>query len=269
MLLAIVALFFLLIDTYTLWLKPVRPWLAEVSTPVYWVASLPRRIGELGNETVVDRDVLEEENRHQKTELLVLKGRVQRMAVLAAENVRLRNLLNATELLQDSVLVTELIGVSPDPSRHTILINRGRDDQVFVGQAVLDADGLMGQVVEVYNNSSKVLLISDVSHALPVQVLRNGVRSIAEGLGDFKRLSLRYVTPTTDIQVGDQLVSSGLGGRYPSGYPVGTVTSVDTMSGEPYLKVELEPSARIDRSNFLLLVFSAVEKLGVGEDAGE
>lgn len=269
LLLAVVALFFLLIDTYTPWLKPVRPWLAEVSTPVYWVASLPRRIGELGNETVVDRDVLEEENRHQKTELLVLKGRIQRMAVLAAENVRLRNLLNATELLQDSVLVTELIGVSPDPSRHTILINRGRDDQVFVGQAVLDADGLMGQVVEVYNNSSKVLLISDVSHALPVQVLRNGVRSIAEGLGDFKRLSLRYVTPTTDIQVGDQLVSSGLGGRYPGGYPVGTVTSVDTMSGEPYLKVELEPSARIDRSNFLLLVFSAVEKLGVDEDAGE
>ncbi len=269
LLLAVVALFFLLIDTYTNWLNPVRPWLAEFSTPVYWVASLPRRISELGDETVVGRAALEEENRHQKTELLVLKGRIQRMAVLAAENVRLRNLLNATELLQDSVLVSELIGVSPDPSRHTVLINRGKNDQVFVGQAVLDADGLMGQVVEVYNTSSKVLLISDVSHALPVQVLRNGVRSIAEGLGDFKRLSLRYVTPTTDIKVGDQLVSSGLGGRYPGGYPVGTVTSVDTISGEPYLKVELEPSARIDRSNFLLLVFSAIEKLGVGEDAGE
>ena len=168
------------------------------------------------------------------------------MAELAAENVRLRNLLNATELFQDSVLVSDLIGVSPDPTRHTILIDRGEDNGVFVGQSVLDADGLMGQVIEVYSSSSKVLLISDSSHALPVQVLRNGVRSIAEGLGDFKQRRLRHVSPTTDIKVGDRLVSSGLGDRYPVGYPVGVVTSVDMVSGSAYLNVLLEPSARIE-----------------------
>jgi rod shape-determining protein MreC len=269
LLLVFVALFLLLIDTLTDWLQPVRPWLAELTTPIYWVSSLPQRIGELGDESVLSRAELEEQISRQKTEMLILKGRIQRMAELAAENVRLRNLLNATELLRDSVLVTELIGVSPDPSRHIVVLNRGEDHQVFVGQAVLDADGLMGQVVEVYHSSSKVLLISDLSHALPVQVLRNGVRSIAEGMGDYKRLSLRFVTPTTDIKVGDQLVSSGLGGRYPVGYPVGTVTSVDRVSGEPYLKVELEPSARIDRSHYLLLVFSAVEKFGVEADVGK
>lgn len=269
LLLAFVALLLLLIDTYTRWLQPVRPWLAELTTPIYWVSSLPRRIGEIGDETVMSRADLEAEISRQKTQLFILKGRMQRMAELAAENVRLRNLLNATELLQDRVLVSELIGVSPDPSRHIIIVNRGEDHDVFVGQAVLDADGLMGQVVEVYHSSSKVLLISDTSHALPVQVLRNGVRSIAEGTGDQKRLTLRFVTPTTDIKVGDQLVSSGLGGRYPLGYPVGTVTSVDMVSGNPYLKVELEPSARTDRSRYLLLVFSAVEQLGTGADAGK
>lgn len=269
LLLIFVALFLLLIDTYTRWLQPIRPWLAELTTPVYWVSSLPQRISELGDETVVGRAVLEEENKRQKTELFILKGRLQRMAELAAENVRLRNLLNATELLQNSVLVSELIGVSPDPSRHTVLINRGEDHSVYIGQAVLDADGLMGQVIEVYHNSSKVLLISDISHALPVQVLRNGVRSIVEGVGDYKQLRLRYVTPTTDIKVGDQLVSSGLGGRYPLGYPVGVVTSVNMASGNPYMNVELKPSARIDRSRYLLLVFSAMEKLGEGEDAPE
>ena len=269
LLLVFVALCLLLIDTFTRWLQPVRPWLAELTTPIYWVASLPRRISELGDDSVVGRATLEEENERQKTELFILKGRLQRMAELAAENVRLRNLLNATELLQDSVLVSELIGVSPDPSRHTILVNRGEDHRVFVGQAVLDADGLMGQVIEVFHSSSKVLLISDTSHALPVQVLRNGVRSIAEGMGNFKQLTLRYVTPTTDIKVGDQLVSSGLGGRYPVGYPVGKVTSVNMVSGNPYLKVELEPSARIDRSRYLLLVFSTMEKFGEGEDARE
>ena len=267
LLLAIVAALLLLIDTSTRWLQPARYWLAEATTPIYWLTNIPARISELGDESAVGRAVLEGENEHLRTELLILKGRMQRMAELAAENVRLRNLLNATELFQDSVLVSELIGVSPDPTRHTILIDRGEDNGVFVGQSVLDADGLMGQVIEVYSSSSKVLLISDSSHALPVQVLRNGVRSIAEGLGDFKQLRLRHVSPTTDIKVGDRLVSSGLGDRYPVGYPVGVVTSVDMVSGSAYLNVLLEPSARIDRSRHLLLLFSTVEELGAGDNA--
>lgn len=264
-----ISLILLAVDSFTPWLKPARKWLAEATVPLYWLTNLPSRLSEYGDESLVGRQQLEGENEQLRTELLILKGRMQRMAEVVAENVRLRNLLNATEMLKDRVLVTELIGVSPDPTRHTILINRGEENGVFVGQALLDEDGLMGQVIEVRRNSSRVLLITDSAHAVPVQVVRNGVRSIAEGIGDFNKLSLRYVPPTTDIEVGDQLVSSGLGGRFPVGYPVGTVTTVQAHSGQSYLEVTLEPAARIDRSRHLLLLFSEVETLGGGDLGGE
>lgn len=269
LLLVAAALLLLFLDSFTPWLQPARKWLAEATVPLYWVTSLPSRLSEYGDESVVGRRQLEEENEQLRTELLILKGRMQRMTEVVAENVRLRNLLNATEMLKDRVLVAELIGVSPDPTRHTIIINRGEEQGVFVGQALLDADGLMGQVIEVYRSSSKVLLITDSAHAVPVQVVRNGGRSIAEGMGEFDKLSLRYVPPTTDIVVGDKLVSSGLGGRFPVGYPVGTVTAVQTIPGESYLEVKLVPAARIDRSRHLLLLFSEMETLGAGDLGGE
>lgn len=239
----------------------MRNQLAELAQPLYWVTNLPARLAEWGSNTVVSRNELEAENERLRTELLVQQARVQKMAALAAENVRLRNLLNATELLTDSVLVTELIGVSPDPAQQTIFINRGTEDKVYLGQPVLDADGLMGQVIEVFDSHSKVLLITDSHHALPVQLLRNGVRSIAEGVGDYGRLRLRFVTPTTDIRMGDELVSSGLGGRYPASYPVGKVVSIYELPESEYLEVEVEPAARLDRSRHLLLIFSQVDRL--------
>ncbi|TNE94722.1 rod shape-determining protein MreC [Porticoccus sp.] len=259
------SLLLLAIDSFTPWLQPARKWVAEATVPLYWITNIPARLSEFGDESVVSRQQLEEENEQLRTELLILNGRMQRTTEVVAENVRLRNLLNATEMLKDQVLVAELIGVSPDPTRHTILINRGEENGVYVGQALLDADGLMGQVVEVHRSSSKVLLVTDTAHALPVQTLRNGDRSIAEGSGDYNQLSLRYVPPTMDIVVGDRLVSSGLGGRFPVGYPVGEVTEVQTVAGEPYLSVKLKPSARIGRSRHLLLLFSEVETLGDGE----
>lgn len=266
LLLVALGLILLFIDSFTPWLKPAQRWLAEVTVPLYWVSNIPARLSEYGQETVVARRELEENNEQLRTELLIYKARMQRMAEVTAENVRLRNLLNAAEMLQDSAMVTELIGVTPDPTRHTIIIDRGEDHDVYMGQPVLDADGLMGQVIEVYRSSSKVLLITDSAHALPVQVLRNGVRSIAEGVSDYGKLSLRYVANSTDIEEGDQVVSSGLGGRFPSGYPVGTVTSVRVLPGQAYLDVTLTPSAKIDRSRHLLLVFSAIETLGEDQD---
>jgi len=260
--LSFIAICLLFVSNYTNWLQPVRTQLAEITKPFYWVTNLPIRLAEWGEHTVVSRTELEAENEQLRTELLVQQGRVQRMAALATENVRLRNLLNATELLTDSVLVTELIGVSPDLSQQIILINRGNTDQVYIGQPVLDADGLMGQVVEVFSDHSRVLLITDEHHALPVQLLRNNVRSIAEGTGDFGRLRLRFVTPTTDIRVGDELVSSGLGGRYPPNYPVGRVVSVEKSVENTYLDIDVKPAARLDRSRHLLLIFSEVERLG-------
>ena len=155
-----------------------------------------------------------------------------------------------------SVLVTEVIGVSPNPVNHTVTIDRGTSDSVYIGQPVLDAEGLMGQVIDVYENYSKVILITDMNHALPVQVLRNGLRSIVEGTSDFNLMSLRFVSPTVDIKEGDKLVSSGLGGRFPMGYPVGTVSSIHQKPGNKFMDIQVTPSAKLDRSRHLLLVFT-------------
>lgn len=230
--------------------------MAAVTLPFYWVADIPARVSNWGKENFVTRASLSEENQRLRAEALLLQAAVQQLAALRAENVRLRALLNSSALLQDDVLVAELIGVSPDPARHIVVLNKGTADGVFVGQPLIDANGLMGQVVEAAPNSARVLLVTDASHAIPVQVNRNGVRAIAEGVGRLDRLELRHVASTEDISVGDLLVSSGLGGRFPVGYPVAKVTEVIADPGQPFARVTVEPSAALSRSRHVLLVFN-------------
>ncbi len=251
-----VAIGLILVSLYTDWLAPVRAQLGAVATPFYWVTDLPSRIGDWSGDTLATRQELREENEALKSELLILQRKLQQMAALAAENVRLRRLLGSSDMLQDNVLVAELVGVSPNPLSHSVVINKGRQDGVYDGQPVLDAFGLMGQVVEANPSSSRVLLITDTSHALPVQVNRNGVRAIVEGTGYINRLRLRHVSNTTDIRVGDVLVSSGLGERFPVGYPVAEVEQVVRDPGQSFSTVIARPMARLDRSRHLLLVFA-------------
>ena len=246
----------MVVDSYTTWLSPLYKVADNVVRPLYWIANIPEGIQDWGKISVISRGVLEQDNLRMQQESLIHLGQLQRMSELAAENVRLRQLLNATELLMDSVLVTEVIGVSPNPRGHTVTIDRGRDDGVYVGQPLLDAEGLMGQITTVYSGHSIALLLTDSTHALPVQVLRNGVRSIAEGVSDFNRMTLRFVSPTADIIEGDQLVSSGLGGLFPVGYPVGVVTSIKQKPGAIFVDIDVDPSAQLDRSRHLLLVFT-------------
>ncbi len=266
LLLGLTALILIGLDTCTEWLEPAKSRFEQAARPFHWLTNLPARLSEWGDENVVSRKELEAENEQLRTELSIHKAQMLRMAEITAENARLRNLLNATELLDDKVLVAELIGVSPDPLSHRILINRGSRDGAYIGQPVLDDRGLMGQIVRIWKDSSQVLLITDSSHAVPVQVLRNGVRTVAEGTGDYRRMALRYVSPTIDIVAGDVLVSSGLGGRFPVGYPVGKVLSTEQSAGQAYMSVVVEPTANIERSRHLLLVFSNVEDLSAGED---
>lgn len=258
--LGVIALLLVVVDVYTSWLKPARSYLEEVAYPLHWLADLPGRIAEWGEGATHSRADLEKDNHQLKTQLLILRAQQQRTASQAAENVRLRSLLNAAEMLKDRVQVAELIGVSPDPLSHTITINRGSSDQVFVGQAVIGAEGLMGQVIDVFSSHSRVMLITDSTHALPVQVRRNGLRSIAEGIGS-GRLKLRYVSPTMDIREGDLLESSGLGDRYPAGYPVGIVEHMDRDPGKPFVDVAVAPSEPLNRRRHVLLVFSSEESL--------
>lgn len=243
------------VGLYTDKLEPLREKLARWVTPFYHITNVPSRVNDWRKDTFVSRADLKAENEALKIELLIHQRKVQQIASLAAENVRLRQLLNASQMLQDTVLIAELIGVSPNPLSHKVIINRGMKDGTFKGQPVLDAFGLMGQVIEVSENSSTVLLISDSTHAIPVQVNRNGVRAIAEGTGDLNALSLRHVSANTDIRVGDLLVSSGMGERFPVGYPVAEVLQVVRDPGKAFLTVVAKPMARLDRSRHLLLVF--------------
>lgn len=236
--------------------QPIRSALGYVTAPIHWLVRQPFELIRGIDSYFASRAELREENARLSSEALVLKGKVQKLVSLTAENVRLRELLGSSTILEDSVLVAEIISVSPDPNNHQIVIDKHAGDGVYVNQPVIDAYGLIGQVVEVGALSSRVILISDSRHALPVQVSRNGVRAILEGTGQLDRLALSHVVETTDIKEGDLLVSSGLGQRFPVGYPVGVVDSVSKDGGDDFVTVTVRPSAQLDRTRHVLLVFT-------------
>lgn len=252
---ALCALCIALAYVYTSWFDSLKNKAVDLSAPLYWVSDLPNQAGKWADNRLMSRARLVQENSALRTENLILSQRLQKNASLEAENFRLRQLLNASEAVEDRVLIAELIGVTPDPQVHKVLLNRGEKHGVYVGQAVVDAFGLMGQVVQVGQSTSVALLITDSTHAVPVQINRNGVRLVAEGKGDLYELKLRHVVNTVDIQVGDMLVSSGLGQRFPAGYPVAEVTDIHVDAGRPFANVLVKPMAHMNRSRYVLLVF--------------
>ncbi|WP_199864051.1 MULTISPECIES: rod shape-determining protein MreC [Pseudomonas] len=254
--LVVLSVALMVVDARFTLLKPVRSEMSLVLMRAYWVTDLPQRLYEGVASQFGSRTELLAENEKLKTEGLLLQGRLQKLAALTEQNVRLRELLNSSALVNEKVEVAELIGMDPNPFTHRILINKGERDGVVLGQPVLDARGLMGQVVELMPYTSRVLLLTDTTHSIPVQVNRNGLRAIASGTGNPERLELRHVADTADIKEGDLLVSSGLGQRFPAGYPVATVKEVIHDSGQPFAIVRAVPTAALNRSRYLLLVFS-------------
>lgn len=246
----------MLVDARLDVLKPVRSSLGMVLTPLYWLGDLPVRGWNTTQQMFSSRTDLLSENEQLRAETLLMQRRLQKLAILTEQNVRLRELLNSSALIDDRVLVAELIGVDPNPYTHRVLINKGSSSGVTLGQPVLDARGVMGQVIEVMPYTSRVLLITDSNHSVPVQVNRNGLRAIASGTGNLESIELRYVTDTSDIREGDLLVTSGMGQRFPVGYPVAVVTDIQRNTGQPFARVEALPAATLNRSRYLLLVFS-------------
>jgi rod shape-determining protein MreC len=238
------------------YLTRVRYYAAMLVTPVHFVAAVPLRVSEFLTGSFNSRRELLQQNETLADELLLLKFQLQKLEHLSAENRRLNDLLKASSDVQELVVRAQLMGESPDPFSKKILINKGSADDVYIGQSVLDAEGLMGQVVEVDALHSWVLLITDPQHSTPVQVNRNGIRAIASGTRDsLHNLNLVNVPNTADIQVGDLLVTSGIGQRFPAGYPVGIVSRVQMDPGKPFAEVMAIPTASISRSRNLLLVF--------------
>jgi len=223
-------------------------------TPLQWAVDLPNRLWSWGAATFSDRSELLEENAHLKEQTLQLSSKNQLMAYLIAENLRLRELLNAEKLFEDNFLLGEVIGLDADAFTHQVLVNRGRQDGVYQGQAVVDALGLMGQVIAVSAYTSRILLAADTAHAVPVLVNRNGFRGIAIGSGNIDEITLSHVPDTSDIRKGDLLVTSGLGERFPKGYPVAEVSEVRHEPGKPFAKVTARPLAQLERSRYVLML---------------
>ena len=217
-------------------------------------------------ETLAARDALLEENARLKGELRDHDVRLQRMATLEAENVRLRAMLDSSLRVADRMLVAEILAVDPDPYRQRFTINRGALNGVYAGQALLDAEGVVGQIDIVDALTSQAVLISDSNHGLPVAVNRTGLRTIALGTGETGLLNLPYLTNSADVQVGDLLVTSGLGGVFPPGYPVGRVTAVQRRPGQSFARVLAQPSAGLDRGREVLLVMDT-ENVGLAATA--
>jgi rod shape-determining protein MreC len=233
----------------------VRSTLATGLAPVYWLGNAPSQFHSWFSGLFVSKDDLQQENEDLKARLLILERRALKYAALASENNELRRLMNSSDVLDDRVIVGEVVGVSPDPFSHEIVINKGSSDGVKPGQAILDAHGLMGQVIQTSQVTSRVLLVSDSSHAVPVEVVRNGLRAILLGTGDPNTLDLVHVPDTADIREGDLLVSSGLGGRFPRGYPVAEVASISQEPGEPFVSIKATPKAELNQSRLVLVVF--------------
>lgn len=254
--LSVASLILMSIDHLSGVLDDVRAALTVVIAPVVVAADFPNRTVSGVQDLLATREEMAQRISELESELLLLKAKTEKMAALTAENNRLRELLGSAAKVQDNVLVAELIGVDPDPESHEVIVDKGTRDHVYIGQPVLDAAGLMGQVIEAGPLTSRVLLISDPTHSVPVQVARSNLRLIAQGSGASRELQLMHVQRTADIEVGDLLVSSGLGGRFPVGYPVGVVNKVDHDRGQPFADVTALPSAMLDRTRHVLLVFN-------------
>jgi len=252
----LLGLVLIFVNTFTNLLSPARAFFVDLIAPFYQVTDVASSLSEWGEESLISRDKLLEERKRLQDENLILQSKVMSMASLQVENARMRQLLSASEFVEERVLISELVGTPPDTETHRLIINRGGIDDVAIGQPVIDAQGIFGQVVIAGDETSELILISDREHALPVQVLRSGARAVAEGTGDYGSLRLRNIPPTMDIEIGDQIVSSGLGQRFPRGYPVGEVVSTDYNSSSPFLEIRIKPSAGLRTSRHLLLLFS-------------
>jgi rod shape-determining protein MreC len=250
----LVSLLIMSIDHREDHLSAVRSALSSLVYPVRVAIDFPFEVSRWTSETMASRETLLAENGRLRRERLLIQGRLEKYDHLSEENRRLRALLQSSAKVEDHVLIAELINVDMDPFSRRIVLNKGLRHGVVAGQSLIDANGIMGQIANVDPLSSTALLITDPSHALPVQINRTGYRGVAVGTGRPDTLELRHVPNNVDLQVQDLVVTSGLGGRFPPGYPVGRITSIKRDSARAFAHVEIRPSAKLERNREVLLI---------------
>lgn len=237
-------------------LESARSLLSTVLYPLQLAIHVPIRTGEWLAEQLSLRSTILAENARLREEQFVAHTRLEKLEALEAENRRLRGLLDSARKVDERVLVAELISVDMDPFSRRIVLNKGARDGVASGQVLIGSNGIMGQIIHAGPFTSNALLITDPSHALPVQIRRNGLRAVALGTGPLNLLKLSHVPNSADVQIDDRIVTSGLGNRFLSGYPVGKVVDVKRNQGRPFADVYVEPSAMLERTREVLLVRS-------------
>jgi rod shape-determining protein MreC len=236
-------------------LETIRSGLSILIYPLQYAVNIPSRITQWADTGLSTHGTLVEENRTLKAQVFEQQTRLLKFASLESENQRLRELLQSANRGWERVQIAELLAVDLDPFRRQMELNKGSNDSIFEGQPLLDAHGVMGQVIRVNAFSSTAMLITDPSHAIPVQVNRNGLRAIALGTGASDELDIPHIPNNADIEVGDLLISSGLGQRFPPDYPVAEVVSVERDPREPFARITARPAARLEQAREVLLVW--------------
>lgn len=236
--------------------ETARGYLQSSVSPLQYLATAPKRMMIWTAENLTSRKNLIEQNQRYKVNELLLSEQLMQLSMLKKENRRLRQLLASPLREETKKMVAEVIAVDSDPYTHQIVINKGANDGVYEGQPVIDDQGIVGQIQHVGTISSRVILITDVTHAVPVRISRNGIRMIATGMGHIDTLVHNFVPHSTDVLPGDVLVTSGLGGKYPEGYPVSIINKVDQDETRAFAQLYSKPVAQIDRLRYLLLLWT-------------
>jgi len=237
-------------------LATVRDYMSLAVYPIQWLVDAPVRFSATLQQYTHSYHQLMQENERLRQEQLLQNAHTQKFMALEAENIRLRSLLQSSPRNGEALLVAEIIRVDSDPIIHRVILDKGSQQGVTLGQTVIDADGVIGEVIEVNPWVSRVILLTDTSYGIPVENVRNGIRGIAAGTGAVKNLELQHVSNANDLKTGDTLVTSGLDGRYPPGYPVGVISQIEHDPGESFARIQVTPSAHLERTRQVLLVRS-------------
>lgn len=236
-------------------MKPVRLFLNSLVAPVQYLAILPEQLLDNLSESLKTTSQLTNENQRLKREILELQGQQQQLRFLQNENRRLRELLGSEARDSARRMVAEVIAVASEPFSQQLVINKGTLSGVYEGQPVLDSNGIIGQIQDVGGSTARVLLLSDQSHAISLRSARNDIRVLAQGTGDIGRLELMFIPHSTELQEGDLLMSSGLGGVFPEGYPVATISEIIRDESLPFATVFADPVSALDRVRYVLLLW--------------
>jgi len=262
-LLALLSVSLMLLDARGHHLQKIRAGLTVLFRPIQMVAAIPIRVGSAVIDFIHGDETLRAEAERLRSEQPILLARLQKFEAIEAENAHLRQLLGTSALVAERAVVAELLEVASEPFRRTVVIAKGVKDGLYLGQPVIDAYGIRGQVSEIGVLQSTAILITDPGHAIPVQVNRNGLRAIAFGTGAPDTVSIRYLTASSDIKPGDLLVSSGIGGGFPFGYPVAKVKKIVNDPNESFLDITATPVAQLSHNKEVLLIWPTKSVLPV------